>query len=141
MAQPFAVPSPVPPSTTPAKAQLTTLAKKYGHPYKKIRGFSHRILKNTGKSGLTPLSPFVLTMDPASLWQKYRLFYYQQHRYFGMSALDSTPMAINLENPIHPMFSKKKWDSDVLLRRHLGRIPLLGGHDGFWEVSLAIQFP
>jgi hypothetical protein len=57
-------------------APLTDLAKKYGHPYKKIKGMSHRILKSTGKSGITPLSPFfpanMMTRNPTSQWQKYQ---------------------------------------------------------------------
>jgi hypothetical protein len=41
-----------PAALPPAAAPLSKLAKKYGHPYKRIDGKSHRILKNTGKSGI-----------------------------------------------------------------------------------------
>ena len=134
-------------------ASLTNLAKKYGHPYKKIRGMRHRILKYTGKSGITPLSPFFLMnrgpRTPQSWQPKYQFYFYQQHRYQGftaaelhamesLSALDSRTTSSSLGNAIHPMFGKDKWDKDNDLPRHLPLIPLFTGHDGVLASTLNV---
>ena len=114
-------------------AELTNLARKYGHPYKKINGMSHRILKNMGKSGITPLSPFFPispTRSPGRQEYKYRVYYYQQHRYQGftaaelyamesLSGLDTSLTTSSLTNSIHPMFAKRQWDTETTLPRHL----------------------
>ena len=131
-------------------AQLTNLARKYGHPYRKINGMSHRILKNTGKSGITPLSPFFTaspTQSPDRQKHKYRVYYYQQHRYQGftaaelhemesLSALDTSPISSGLTNAIHAMFLKSQWDTEATLSRHVPLLPLFTGKDGFWQVCL-----
>ena len=136
-------------SSSKRSAPLTALAKKYGHPYKKIKGMSHRILKSTGKSGITPLSPFfpanMIPRNPTGQRQKYQFYFYQQHRYQGftaaelhnmesLSAFDTTATSSPLLNPIHPMFGKAKWDQVGTSSRHLPLIPLFTGHDGFWQV-------
>jgi hypothetical protein len=137
------------PSRRPRPPQLTNLTRKHGHPYKKIKGMSHRILKYTGKSGITPLSPFfpqnMQNRTPRSRKQMYQFYYYQQHRYqgftaaelYGMEALSGLDVAVrssNLTNSIHPMFGKDKWDTNTGLPRHLPFIPLFTGHDGLWQV-------
>ena len=144
------------PSPKKRRTPLTRLASKYGHPYKKIKGMSHRILKFTGKSGITPLSPFfpqnMLNRTPRSQQQKYQFYFYQQHRYQGftaaelhameaLSALDTIKTSSQLSNAIHPMFGKDKWDRDSDLPRHLPLIPLFTGHDGFWQVRFPAFAP
>lgn len=140
------------PSSRKRPAPLTKLARKYGHPYKKIKDMSHRILKYTGKSGITPLSPFfpqnMQNRTPRSRRQKYQFHFYQKHRYQGfaaaelhgmeaLSALDTTKTSSPLINPIHPMFAKDKWDGDNDIPRHWPLLPLFTGHKGFWQVGFS----
>ena len=114
-------------------AEFTSLVRKYGHPYQKINGMSHRILKNTGKSGITPLSPFFTispTRSPGRQEYKYWVYYYQQHRYQGftaselhamesLSGLDTSLTTNRLTNTIHAMFAKRQWDTETTLPRRL----------------------
>lgn len=132
------------------EADLTALARKYGHPYRKIGNLSHRVLKNTGKSGLTPLSPFLAPQAyHPDIWeQKIKLYYYQQHRYFSFTAAELCDLEVfsslltseasisTLNNPIHPMYERSQWDTDKTLPKHLSFTPILDvpGQGGFWQV-------
>jgi hypothetical protein len=130
-------------------APLTFLAQRYGHPVGQTAGLSHRALRRTGKSGLTPLSPFHTTAKGSphpSQDRKLRVHYYQQHRFFGFSAAElnrmgalaacqTMPMMSTLDNPIHPMFQRSQWDTEETLPKHLGFIPLYAGRNGHWQVT------
>lgn len=129
----------------------SALAKKYGHPYKWIRGLNDRVLKNTGKSGLTPISPFLkegLYNTPMSQQdQKQRLYIYQKERYYSFTAAELHTIQVfsaldrqnygrqNLKTGIHEMFAKSQWQTDKTLPKHIGFVPIFGGFDGHWEVS------
>lgn len=108
--------------------------------------------KNTGKSGITPLSPFfpqnMANRTLRSRQQKYQFYFYQQHRYRGftaaeihgmdaLSALNTIKTSSPMINVIHPMFGKGKWDKENELPRQWPLIPLFYGHDGFWQVCFS----
>ncbi|KAF8860479.1 hypothetical protein BDZ45DRAFT_688468 [Acephala macrosclerotiorum] len=133
-------------------AGYTDLARKYSHPIGNwIQHIDHRILRNTGKSGLTPIGP--LNPDGLSnevLGQLYRehVAYevYQRRRLVGftpdelkkieaLAGLDDTPMEYNLTNGIHPIFQLPAWLSEAELPKHQALIPTLGDYNGFWSVS------
>jgi hypothetical protein len=101
---------------------------------------SHRISK-THRSD--PSSPHnTMNGGHIMMLQKYKFFYYQQHRHQGsttgelntigvLSALEAKPASIQLNSPIHLMLGKRQWDIDPILPRPLAFLPLLGEHDGF----------
>ena len=107
-----------------------------------VEGQNHRILKSTGKSGLTPLSPFAhneWTADRANL------HFYQQSRFKGFSAaelekmqaltaLETRTVKPNLGNPIHPIYALPNWATEASLPATLGPIPIRGDHEGYWLV-------
>jgi hypothetical protein len=131
-------------------SNLTKLARKYGHPYRKLKGISHRLLKNTGKSGLTPLSPCLAhhLLDPGYGRQKLAWYYYQQRRFFSFTARELLDMdayssafegrfASNLTNPIHEMYERGRWDTERTLAKHIGFLPILEGpgKGGVWRAD------
>jgi hypothetical protein len=127
---------------------LSRLAKKYGNPEGITKApwggsLNHGILTGTGKSGLTPLSPWSTTQhsETNALSRSY-LYFYQKARLWGfsaaelktmhsLSALEDGPlMGTRFTNPIHPLFARSQWiDSPTS-----PLIPLGAGFEGFWEV-------
>lgn len=114
-----------------------------------VRGANSKILKNTGKSGLTPITPGIFSDG-----QRY-LQNYQKRRYYGfsaaelnameaMAALNTETMTSTLDNPVHPMYELSQWETYQQMGKHLGPIPIRGDHEGYWVVSfnhkLAIGF-
>lgn len=127
----------------PNPPHYTEFAQKYTHP----RGRENRVIKHTGKSGLTPLSPFLDNVPVAERRRKTRLYGYQVGRYHGFtardlmtleaySALNNDQVQNNLQNQIHPLYQKHKWDSSASLPRHYGSLPLGGPYAGHWEVCI-----
>ncbi|KAJ5041224.1 uncharacterized protein L3040_005772 [Drepanopeziza brunnea f. sp. 'multigermtubi'] len=131
-------------------ANLTNLARKYTHPVKTIGKISHRVLKNTGKSGLTPITPNprshnriatpLLTPNslPSRLVEKY-----QTRRFYGFSAeelqtlnaitgLDNQAGDSTLDEMIHPLFAEAKWERSDGMGLNVGPLPIRGGIDGYW---------
>src|SRR3954463_7855110 len=115
-----------------APMPLTALARTYGHPVRKTGAISHRVLKYTGKSGLTPLSPFrAVDGRPIVIKRgKKRLYYYQQNRFYGFTTAELRRIGSmasflpgrvrsTLNISIHPMFEKSKWDTEQTLPKHL----------------------
>lgn len=108
------------------------------------------VLKNTGKSGLSPILP--LPSTPGSprttrirKWRHEGLIRHQKLRFMGFLAselhslqalapLDVSPGEMTLNNQIHPFFRKERWADEADLPKNQGPIPLLGDHDGFWLV-------
>lgn len=125
-------------------------SRKYGHPYRTIDGLSHRVLKNTGKSGLTPLSPFATAtlglQTNAQRRQRNWLYYYQKDRFFSFTAAELQYMEAlsavdlnnygrrSLTNNIHKIFDRSQWVNPRTGPRHLGFPPMLGNHQGLWTV-------
>lgn len=71
---------------------------------------------------------------------------YQRRRLGGFTPAELESMGVlaplindemkgNLGSDIHPIFEKKWWLVESDLPKHMGLIPLLGDHDGFWTVS------
>jgi hypothetical protein len=124
---------------------FTDLAKKYSHPRGIFNGTNHRPLRNTNKSGLTPLSP-KFTNSRKEGRKRTNLEAYQRSRFLGfeaderhcfeaLAALDENAMSHGLTNPIHAVFEKKQWLREEETPRHRGAIPILGSEGGFWLVS------
>ncbi|KUJ09625.1 uncharacterized protein LY89DRAFT_787913 [Mollisia scopiformis] len=128
---------------------LTDLAKKYTHPLGKTGAADHRILFNTGKSGITPISsppPCLIETDQQKL-SRNQLKAYQKTRFRGFTTaelkelnalepLDFETHKNELTNiDIHPAFRRKRWLTEKDLPKHLGVPPILGGLDGLWEVT------
>ncbi|KUJ13001.1 uncharacterized protein LY89DRAFT_785531 [Mollisia scopiformis] len=130
----------------------TELAKKYSHPIGQWYPISdHRILRNTGKSGITPLprlDPEEMITDTVQAEREKReeLEIYQRRRLNGftpaelhdmeaLAALIDEPMRNNLENDVHPIFERRWWMEEKDLPKHQGLIPLLGDYEGFWVGS------
>jgi hypothetical protein len=57
-------------------------------------------------------------------------------RFEALAALDENVMSLGLRNPIHVVFEKKQWMAEEEMPKHRGAVPILGGRDGFWVVSL-----
>jgi hypothetical protein len=132
---------------------LTELAVRFGHP----TGRDHKIIANTGKSGLTPV--YVPRHIRASLSQEQRnyikaLELYQRDKALAFTIQDladleafapyykSWPLdgreddGIDFETlktiPIHPLYAKSKWDRTRL--NNIGKIPLGSHKSGYFEV-------
>lgn len=142
----------------------TRLARKYGHP---IAGTGLRkggedselrvgFLRNTGKSGLTPIpksinptSPSKSMLDFARLRE--RLKKYQQIRLHGftaaelaemetLNAVDDTAMQCELGNAIHPLFAKDRWCREAEMPKDQAYLPIYGDYPGdLWDVSVNRQ--
>ena len=136
-------------------ANYTDVAKKYSHPIGNwLRQADNRIIRNTGKSGLTPLPP----TDPDEMItnkvqvQRAKLHeyeIYQRRRLCGFTpgelvAIETAAPFIpdslksNLHNAIHPIFEQRWWVTETDLPKNMGLIPLLGEYDGFYTVSCKI---
>jgi hypothetical protein len=134
----------------PKRRNWTTLAKNYGHPYKKISGINYRVLKNTGKSGITPLSPFRVNglnfTTIAQREQKNSIYWTQRERFFSFTAVELRVMEalsalnpiiygrLNLNNSIHGAFARSQWLTHRTHAKHLGFVPMLGLNNGHWTV-------
>lgn len=108
-------------------------------------------MRNTGKSGLTPirpLNPDGLSNEALGQLYRERVAYevYQRRRLVGftpdelkkieaLAGLDDTLMEYNLTNDIHPIFQLPAWLSEAELPKHQALIPTLGDYNGFWSVS------
>ena len=125
---------------------MTELAKKYSHPRGRFNGVDHGPLRNTKKSGLTPLTSKRSNNGKGDR-KKRNLDAYQRSRFHGftaeelrrfeaLAALDEDVVGHGLSNPIHEVFEKKQWLREEEMPKHRGAIPILGGCDGFWLVSL-----
>lgn len=104
---------------------------------------NHRLLKGTGKSGLTPLSPFHASPNA----QKLQQFYHQRSRFFGFSAAELHDMEVLAalhtdavtntlgDVPVHVLFQKSRWEKESKMMSTRAPIPIRGGHDGYWLVG------
>lgn len=133
------------------KPALSGLAVKYGHPDGKI----HKIIANTGKSGLTPVEHPPRHRPVSKSQQKYikTLEKYQQKHCRGFTTQELVELesfaplyrerdtvghartglgSFGEEMPIHPLFARPKWEYP--LPAHMGKIPLPEGLPGYWEV-------
>jgi hypothetical protein len=123
----------------PKNLDLSKLAKKYGT-------FDHGPLKGTGKSGLTPVSPWVegTARSPRGWKVRKRIERWQKTMYYGWTASElnslealaafQTAMPNNLTNELHPIFQLDRWIKKEELPLHRPPYPLSKGREGFWEV-------
>ncbi|KAL2063121.1 hypothetical protein VTL71DRAFT_6193 [Oculimacula yallundae] len=138
-------------------ANYTDFAKKYGHPrgISKLR-IDHTILKYTGKSGLSPLSPGKYRQSDATTKEEERrrqgakrLREYQRkvllgftseelHKMDALPGMDARKMEFQLSTvPIHPMLAQCQWLADSKLPEHESTIALWVGDLGSsWFVRL-----
>ncbi|KAE8454261.1 hypothetical protein EG329_005186 [Mollisiaceae sp. DMI_Dod_QoI] len=134
-------------------SQYTELAKKYSHPTGNWLAIAdNRVLRNTGKSGLTPLLPLdvnqLLTEATERQYARHvELEIYQRRRLIGFTAaemqtlealagLEKSSMNYHLNTPVHPVFERRWWMSQRDLPKHRALIPILGDHDGPWLDAL-----
>ncbi|KAH7323528.1 hypothetical protein BKA65DRAFT_567302, partial [Rhexocercosporidium sp. MPI-PUGE-AT-0058] len=132
-------------------ANYTEFAKKYGHPRGISRNRDHTILKYTGKSGLTPLSPGVYSESlpsPREIRRRrgaQRLRDYQRSILTGfttdeLNRMESLPATDTREKkqrlsgiPIHPLLAQKQWLQESELPKHQGNIYTWGDMMGAWN--------
>ncbi|KAG4440489.1 hypothetical protein IFR05_004024 [Cadophora sp. M221] len=131
-------------------AKWTDIAKIYGHyigPGINEDGLAEDHLRNTGKSGLTPLpTPEVGATAAESqniLARKLEHEKSQRARLRGFTAaelldmevlayFDKDPMPDEPTIVIHPAFQLSNWVTQNSLPKHRGAVPLLGEYDGLW---------
>lgn len=131
----------------------TDLAKKYGHPVGKKGDVDRRILRDTGKSGLTPV---ITSPDPDSgrritrrtiSEHKKPQIDYQRKRFHGFTTPELRLLeAWNFGNtdqiesrlqllPIHSVFQKARWNTVRTMPKNRAPVPMLGDDERFWDVS------
>lgn len=128
----------------PKSLDLSKLATRYGP-------FDHGPLKGTGKSGLTPVSPWIegTAKSPRSWKVRKRIERWQNCRFYGWSARElnslealsafQTALPNNLTNELHPLFQLDRWMKKEELPLHRPLYPLPTGCEGFWEVFCLFQ--
>jgi hypothetical protein len=142
---------------------LTELAERYTHP----TGPNHSTIAYTGKSGLTPITPYPTNLpfrDREEREYNIQLEAYQLWRFCGfrtqqldeMEALAPTYRSrfttaeklkqgrgVNFKGlgssvPIHPLYTRDKWETRFRASRP--RFLLPGGKSGYWEVRIVERF-
>ena len=57
------------------------------------------------------------------------------YRLGALAALDERPMSSDLQNALHPVFARQRWQTEGSMPKHVGATPILGDDDGFWLVG------
>lgn len=137
-------------------ARYTEIAKKYSHPIGNWDYPDNRILRNTGKSGLTPVenADFEEMLTDNIGWQRSQRTYlemYQRRRFNGfsiqelyrlesMAAFDLMTMKWDMIfDDVDPIFEKRYWVAEKDMYRHRAHVPILGDYAGFWSVSTTVS--
>jgi hypothetical protein len=139
------------------KIELTPLAKRYTHPI----GRKHAVLAYTGKSGLTPITPYSEkgpVLNPDKKKRTAQLEEYQLWRFNGLrtqqlveieafaptyksqlniyeqakQGLGVNFQGLGLSVPIHPLYAKVNWENTCLKTKPWYILP--GGKSGHWQV-------
>lgn len=141
-----AAPSPISPRTHRRQGEILK-AVDIGSTLYDVTAQVSTFLKYTGKSGLTPirLSGDEIA-DPIVRDRVWKVESHQRGTTFGftaeelyrlgaLAALDERPMSSDLQNALHPVFVRQRWQTEGSMPKHVGATPILGDDDGFWLVG------
>lgn len=115
----------------PVQQPFSNLAKKYGE----NQSLPH--LKFTGRSGLTPVLHPDYHYPPLSGRSRRQIngeLQFQRHHLYNYSSMEldfiggftkSNPRPNNLDNPVHPIFQRSRWEVH-------STIAIGNGHNGTW---------